>query len=396
MQVYAQLALRPDELQQLLADAGFAIERIPKAEEFLTVVRGARARYSFTLGLPMPLDAEDVPEEITAVVLHPAFLYEVIVEGSSSVETPHAIRFARRLARASAGVVFDQQMGGVWVPGKRGRLRAVPQVSSGTVDIVNLQWYVQSEGTGATAAQAWLDLARRHLPEASPRRFGRYEPLSMKLDVDGPDAFVHAAEAPGLLFFKASAPCIEGHVHGGADPREVRSHSLSVHRSALDDERWRTSLRRLFTDFAAATGAVFASADVQRGLDWSGRSIWHCATAERSTFLAPGGRWMGLLPYPAWWSWFGPVYVPLVIDHLPADRVVHASGGIFHARSDRPVDRDELTTALRETGRSWLPGELLPAIATGDAVSNPPLSAATRIPRSLRSRSRLWPWWFRL
>ena len=66
MQVYAQLALRPDELQQLLAEAGFAIERMPKAQS-LTVVRGARARYSFTLGLPIPLDAEDVPEEITAV-----------------------------------------------------------------------------------------------------------------------------------------------------------------------------------------------------------------------------------------------------------------------------------------------------------------------------------------
>jgi hypothetical protein len=33
------------------------------------------------------------------------------------------------------------------------------------------------------------------------------------------------------------------------------------------------SLQRLFVGFAVSTGAFFASAEVQRGLEWSGRSI---------------------------------------------------------------------------------------------------------------------------
>ena len=181
VQVFAQQALTAD-------DAG-------DAPESLTVVRGARARYSFTLGLPVAIEAEDVPEEVTAALLGPSDLYELMVEGSSTTETPHAVRFARRLAQASAGVVLDQQTGQVWA---RGKLRAAPPVQRGTIDIVELRWYVHPEVTGARAATAWLELARRHLPEALPRRFGSYEPLPMKLDVDGPDAFVQAAAAERL------------------------------------------------------------------------------------------------------------------------------------------------------------------------------------------------------
>ena len=293
------------------------------------MVRGARARYSFTLGLPVGLEAEDVPEGVTAALLGASYLYELMVEGSSTTETPHAVRFARRLAQASTGVVLDQQTEQVWA---RGKLRALPPVQRGTISVVNVTWYVRPGGTGAAAASAWLALARRHLPEALPRRFGPYEPLSMKLDVDGPDAFVEAVAAETMfLSYKASAPCIDGSLAGGARGPGVHSHRLSVHRQALQDGRWRAALQRLFVGFAVATDAVFASAEVQRGVEWSGRSIWFGPTAERTTYLARG-QWEGLLPYPPWWSWFGPDYMPLVLDHLPPDQVLRADGGVFHAR----------------------------------------------------------------
>jgi hypothetical protein len=372
----------------------------------LTVVRGARVRYCFTLGLPFKVEAEDVPEEVTAALLGPSYLYELMVEGSSATETPHAVRFARRLAQASAGVVLDQQTGQVWA---RGKLRAVPPVQRDTIAVVDVTWYVRPEGTGAAAASAWLDLARRHLPEALPRRFGPYEPLSMKLDVDGPDAFVEAVAAETMLLnYKASAPCIDGNLAGGASGPGVHSHQLSVHREALEDARWRAALQRLFVEFAVATDAVFASAEVQRGVEWSGRSTWFGPTAERTAYLAARGRWAGLLPYPAWWSWFGPDYVPLVLDHLPADQVLRADGGVFHARGEEPLDRDQLTTALdgssaapeprptlhdllsrpdgREPARTWLPAELLTVADDSDPrVDNPPLTPAATMPEVFRA-----------
>ena len=406
LHVFAQQALDVDDLRGLLTQSGLEAEGADEATPSLTVVRGARARYSFTLGLPVGVEAEDVPQEVTAAMLGPSYLYELMVEGSSTTETPHAVRFARRLAQASAGVVLDQQTGQIWA---RGKLRAAPPVQRGTIAVVDVTWYVRPRGTGAAAANAWLDLARRHLPEALPRRFGPHEPLSMTLDVDGPDAFVAAVAAETMfLSHKASAPCIGGSLAGGAGGPGVHSHRLSVHREALEDARWRAALQRLFVEFAVATDAVFASAEVQRGVEWSGRSTWFGPAVERTTYLAARGRWAGLLPYPAWWSWFGPDYVPLVLDHLPAQQVVRADGGVFHARGEEPLDRDQLTAALggppaapeprrrlrdlfprrtaREAAPTWLPAELLPIADDSDPrVYNPPLTPAATMPAGLRA-----------
>ena len=404
--VFAQQGLGAEDLRRLLAEAGLSSEPAGDVADSLTVVRGTRARYSFTLGLPVPVEAEDVPEEVIAVLLGSSYLYELMVEGSSATETPHAVRFARRLAQASAGAVLDQQTGQVWA---RGKLRSAPPVQRGTIDIVELRWYVRPPGTGALAATAWLDLARKQLPEALPRRFGPYEPLSMKLDVDGPEAFVQAVATEAMsVYHKASAPCIGGSMSGGAGGPGVHSHGLSVHRDALTDPRWREALQRLFTGFAAASDAVFASAEVVRGLEWSGRGVSFGSTAERTTYLAGRGQWAGLPPYPVWWSWFGREYAPLVLDHLPAEQVVRMGSAVFHARGEEPLDRDELAAALggssaeagpRRTIRSlfsrpaerapaptWLPAELLPVADHSDPrLYNPPLAPAATTPAGLRA-----------
>lgn len=402
VQVFAQQALSTDDVRTLLGDAGLTVGDDASSPSSLTVVRGAPARYSFTLGLPVPIEAEDVPEEVTAVLLGASYLYELTVEGSSPTEAPHAVRFARRLATASDGVVLDQQSSEVWT---RGKSRAVPVVQRGTTDIVEVHWYVPPGGTGTRAADAWLRLARRHLPEALPRRFGPVEPLSMKLELDGAEAFLHAVAAETMsLYFKGTAPCIGGSMAGGAGRPGVHSHGLSVHRSALVDPRWREALRCLFVEFAVATEAVYASAEVVRGLEWSGRSVGYGPTAERVTYLAARGTWAGLPPYPVWWSWFSPEYTLLVRDHLPADEVVDAGAGMFHGRAGEPLDRGQLTAALghpaeaprrglrslfsrRSTPSSpptWLPAHLLPVVDESDPrLHNPPLTPATTMPDGL-------------
>jgi hypothetical protein len=303
------------------------------------------------------------------------------------------------------GAVLDQQTGQVWAGGT---LRSAPAVKRGTVDVVELRWYVRADGRGEPAARTWLDLARQHLPEAMPRRFGSYEPLSMKLEVDGPEAFVRSVAAETMsVYFTASGPCIEGSMSGGASSWDVGSHSLSVHREALRDPSCRAALQRVFVGFAAATGAVYASAEVVRGLDRSGRSIGYGSQTERTTYLAGRGEWAGLPPYPVWWSWFGPEYTPLVVDHLAADQVVRMGSAVFHPRSAEPLDRAELSAALPgspgEAGtrrtmrglwsrraqsvprRSWLPAALLPAVDDSDpSLYNPPLTPAVVVPAGLR------------
>lgn len=385
LQVFSRQSLSLGALRELVAAAGLAVEGSEATSGALTVLRGAKGRYSFTLGLPAAVETEDVPEEGTAVLLAPACLYEVLVEGSSPTETPHAVRFARRLAEASGGVVLDQQTGQTW---HRGKLRTSSPVERGSIDVVQLHWYTGTGNTESAAAQAWLDLARRHLPEALPRRFGSVEPLAMKLDTDGPEAFVQAVAAEGWsVHFKGSAPCIEGSLAGAASKWSVRSHSLSVHRGPLSDPGWRDALQRLFIDFARTSGAFFACAEVQCGLEWSGRSVWYPAnTLGETTYLAAGGRWAGLTPYPVWWSWFGPVYVPFVVEHLPPEQVEHIKGGLFHSRGPEPLDRDQLVAALASpTGESNARRGLLGRLSRRDAPSSQDI-ARTWLPSDLQPR----------
>jgi hypothetical protein len=82
----------------------------------VTVVRGARRRYSFTVDGPDRVEPEDVPTDVVNVVLGTRFLYSIPLEGAAPSEIPHAVRFARRLAQVLDGAVIDQQTDEVWSP----------------------------------------------------------------------------------------------------------------------------------------------------------------------------------------------------------------------------------------------------------------------------------------
>jgi Integrase core domain len=108
LHVYAAAALSAAKLRDLVA-------RIPRLEvadfdaarRWYSVVRGARRRYCFTVDGPFDLEAEDVPEDVTATLLGVTHVFHVTVEGSADADVPYAVRFARTLAQALGGVVVD-------------------------------------------------------------------------------------------------------------------------------------------------------------------------------------------------------------------------------------------------------------------------------------------------
>ena len=400
LHVYSGKGLAPDDLRELVEAAGFGVDQ-PGGSESLTVTRGVKGKYSFSLGPAQTVEPEDVPDEVTAVLLDASFFYEILVEGSSSLETPHAVKFARNLAVATHGAVLDQQTGQVWT---RGKLRTAPRVERGTVSTVEVRWYVRGGFDAGRTALTWTRLSHRHLPEALPRRYGTFEPLQHKFDGGGDQAFADFAHtADDTVYFKATQPALEGHLAAG--PRGdnlVVSHSLTLMSATLVDPGWRTSLRGLFIDFATENESVLATAEVVRGALWSGRSLGYTALSERPTHLAQRGRWAGPPPYPVWWTWFGPEYAALVAAHLPASQVAQTARGLFHWRSETPADRDALTKPLTpptagssmrrllrrdvatEPPRPWLPAELLPVVDRSDPrLYNPPVTPAFVRPDSL-------------
>jgi hypothetical protein len=111
-----------------------------------------------------------------------------------------------------------------------------------------------------------------------------------------------------------------------------------------------------------------------------------------------------------WWTWFGPDYVPLIIDHLPPAQIQAVGDGVFHTRSAEPWDRDQLRAAFAaptpaksprrsfrrlfegrakipegEQPQLWLPRELLGNVDADDLDNYVPrLIPATLMPPTLR------------
>jgi len=314
--------------------------------ESWTVLRGKRRRYSFTVERPVRVESEDVPEEVTAAVLGPTRLVEVLVEGSAESEIPHAIRAARRIAAAIDGAVLDPQTGTVF---RGGRSRSAEPVERGYVSVVEVHWYVRAQdGDRISAARAFVAAAKRHLPEALPRRYGSFEPLQKRWDDGGAEAFVAFIEAEDdTVYIQGTAPIPNASIgRARQGDSDVDAHSLSMLAAPLEDERWRLSLERMFVEFAQAVDAVYASAEVVRGIEWSGRALWFGSEAEDAIYLAGQGNWHGLPPYPVWLSWFGREYAPIVREHLSVDSTTEIGDSLLHRQSDGPADRDELLARM--------------------------------------------------
>jgi hypothetical protein len=394
--VFGTRSLSLGEVAKVIRDAqGLDVAEHDPGDSGLVAVRGKQRLYCFTVDGPFQLEPEDVPEEITAVLLDATHIYTIMVEGSAAAAVPHAARFARRLARAVEGAVQDQQTGEVWARGAS--RKAVRPARAALIDIVQIHWYALHRDMPTDIAARYLALSRRYLPEALPRRFGSFEPFQHKLEADGDQAFIQAQKAEtSLLFFTSQPPCFGGSLAGGqatAYSGPVSACRLDVDRSALRDRRWRGALKRLLAGFAAESGSFFASAEVVRNLDWTGRGLGYGPAAERTTFVAPRGQWQGLPPYPVWWSWYSPVYAGLVAPHLPAESAESTANGLFHSWGDDPLDRDQLEQALSRTrtlfrrrqSATWIPEELLarPEL-TDPRLHNPPVQPAAEMPVILR------------
>lgn len=319
-------------------------------------------RYAFDVAGPEPVEAEDVPPGLAELHAGTRWVHVVVVQGSSAAGIARAVRFARALATAADGAVYDRN-DGIWLDGTTHRPPVAPDRR---VDVVAVHWYARRADRPADLAARWLDLCRRHLPAALPRRYGPGEPPVHRFDRD--EDFATVVDAEDVVFFAGTPPCLAGALAGGvpARPGPVEAHTLTVDRAAAD------GLVELFVAMAEAAGCVYASAAVERGLSWTGRTLYHDAGAERSGYLAGGGEFVGLPPEPVAWSWFGPPYARLVGRDLPGCEPT--ATGLLHRWAEVPPDRDGIVAPV-----PWTRPDLL---ARRDAAGRP--VPAARIPRPLR------------
>lgn len=380
--VYTSRAASTEGLRTLIAQgSGLAVEE--GSGRSLTVVRGVRRRYSFTIDGPDAVEAEDVPEDVGALVLGARFLYSISVEGTTESEIPHATRFARRLAEALDGASSDQQSGEVW---SRSRSRVIQKPERHTrVEVLKLLWFCLRDELNPNPASAYFDTARQILPESLPRRFGEYEPFQGKLAIDGAEGFFRAWEESILsLHTSGTVPCLGGHLSAGPSalrPDAFWSISLDFLAEPIKDARWQVAVRNLFMTLADQLPAFYASAEVTAGNIWTGRSIWVDGETEWGIYPKTRQGWMGLPPVPTWWTWLGHPYEQY-FPFLPADRISPTARGVLFEASSEPSGPSQLPH-LSE----WLPADLFSKLAQNPHSVRPaPLLHAATIPTALRER----------
>ena len=328
------------------------------------VLRGKRASYSFTVDGPFEVEAEDVPPEVVAHVLEPRWMWTILVEGSLLSEIPHAVKFAKRLARAAEGVALDLQTGELLAEVNSRATVAPPKETR--IDLFELRWYAFASAAPSDPVDDWLELCGGYLPEALPRRYGDYEPLQYRLDRDGPAQLRNLLRTEADVDFIGTKPCLEGGFFRNEDILSVR---LSMFETAVREPAWQTAARRLFVEYARRRAAFLAIGEVVGRVCWDGRSTSYDGR-EQATFSLSrrGERWLGLTPYPVWWSWYGDIYRPLVESHLSPGDVSAYPTGLFYQATPDPRRRKRLTDTLPaelravQRGRYKLaPAQVIPA-----------------------------------
>lgn len=342
----------------------------------VVVLRGVKRGYSFTVDGPFSVEAEDVPEEITALLPDAATMFQVLV-GSEETEIPHGIRFARKLAKACHGLVMDEQTSEVW-PTRAAEAQPKPREPR-PVDNVWLHWLLHEDDLPTDFLERYLQIAQELLPESVPVRFGKYEPLYMSIESDGVQGFIreyYRNDANAWdIYYKNPSPVRYGSISGPelARGRPFTRITMTLDRPALEDTALRAALRLFFVTVASELGAVYASAEVIKGND-----------IVRSPYLyMPPWQWVGFPPYPLWWVWAGPRLKP-EIGRFFGSKATECSGGLFRAFSDEPLDRRLLTDVLGRENLPWIPAEYSGTYSDDQDMQVDPLTTATVIPAVLR------------
>jgi hypothetical protein len=382
-----------------LTELGAVLDQIPglaisdPSADVWQVVRGARGKLSFSLDLPVRIETEDLPERISAAMFAPLSFIAISADGADEREIAAARRAAKALADRFEGVAVDRQSNEIWPRSSR-RKAAKPERKT-IVSLVEFSWFLPASRVAPDLIRDWLELCRRHVPEVLPRRYGEFEPLQGKLAEGGPEQFLREWElADDTMYFAGSFPVTGGSLPIGGERRRghgriVKAVEVSVLLSAFDDPRWTSGFRHLFVDFAERSGSVYAYGEVTRGYEWSGRQPWFSLRDTERTSYPNRGEWLGLLPYPTFWSWYGNVYRPYLEGIVLQGTTQTLNGGLLHELSAQPTDRDALfALAVSDSARprsGWIPSSLqLSLLPNPQGLYPDPMAPAQTIPEGLR------------
>lgn len=306
------------------ADFESALKRRAILEGELEIGGGAlvrTSRWEFTIDGPFHCEDEDLSAELARAVLAPKYLVQVQVPYSAPARARSTARaMGKRLAKSLDGAIFDPQRDRVLFP-RSGRRRTPDRGAPDECRRLECEWCFDPDRL-TRAGEAFLALVADHFPEATPRRFGRFEPPQHRYSASRRSTFLdlwrsEAEALAGYFLWTSRAPVFGGSVFWPNRER-VRSEggqaAASLHvnldGSCLEtDARWRHAVMSFFEKVARTCGAFYGRAILEHlpSGEESGKRELHMQGAC-------GERWYGIPRSSSWLTYLGASYAACLDD----------------------------------------------------------------------------------
>lgn len=129
------------------------------------------------------VDDDEISDEISTALPGVSYHTELLLEPMDAPDVARKVlvRVAKGLATESRGLAFDRQEESILLPSGTKKFTS-PKIDE-TASTLMLSWWFGPDKLQETRGFTdMLEIIRRYVPEALPRRYGTYEPPEHKLD----------------------------------------------------------------------------------------------------------------------------------------------------------------------------------------------------------------------
>ena len=204
------------------------------------------------------VEPEDIPEEVFPILAGIQYLIEMNLEPTHAPKTAYDIirRVAGRIAKESIGVILDPQEGVITTP--RGVKRKLERKKNERISVLAFGWwFTETELKDPTGFNRFYTMLESYLPEALPRRYGKYSPPQFSLEKNGKDHFIEFLTNEELFVtWYPHYPVLNVNlgIFSGFGPRKqgYRSNhlNLTVDSMAWSQPGWDLALRRFWYEIS--------------------------------------------------------------------------------------------------------------------------------------------------
>jgi len=222
--------------------------------------------YTVTVEESVLVEAEDIPTNVMLSLAEIKYLTSVYLQPYTDEKavTDKVIRYAKKLAKETYGVVENPQLGNEVYPTNKGKTfsRATKEDN-----IISICWYMDCKESLSHKLPSFIDLLENDLPPALPRRYGSYEPPQFKYSETGKDhliRFLNDEQHPVLyctkpiIYLFLSDAYTENQKYGVTKNYRCNKIEITMLKEAYSEPNWQFSVKKLFKKAAELLKPFYA------------------------------------------------------------------------------------------------------------------------------------------